>query len=145
MLTQEQTSNIIFKLLFDAKHKTGLQEQTKIKIIDLLNELSPEQCYMLLFNRPNILFFDKNEKTFLIKRALIDSDIVGKIAKRSLRSLPMYLFKIMFREIIEKNPELIIDLVKTNGFLIEKNINSFGLTKKEKEYLDSIMIVNKLD
>lgn len=145
MLNNEQIGDLVYRLLSIEKHKYDLEEAVKVPVVELIETLSISRCYELLFNKSNGYFFNKEEKTALANKVILDEDLMNKISRLSFRSMPNYLFPIFSRAIIEKYPEKIIDFVKVNGSYLESRIDKIGLRKDEKEYLASVIIANKLD
>lgn len=144
MLNENQISGIIFRLLKNEKHKSILESDSNVSVMDLINEMSPSKCYDLLFFKDNRKFFNKSEKILLAQKILLEDELSENIAGSRMYNMPYYLFKTFSIGMIEKYPEKIIKFVKNNQEYVEKDIDKFGFSSKEKERIVSILIANKL-
>lgn len=136
---------MINRLLENEKHKSLLEEKLQVSIIDLLKYSSCETCFNLLFNKKNGLFFNKEEKLYMLERVLETEELVNVLSNKNLKSFPMYLIKPICKGIIKKYPEKIIDLIKNNRILFENYLDKFGFNAEEKQYISSIIIIDKLN
>ena len=112
--------------------------------IDLLQHASCETCFNLLFNKSNKLFFNKSEKLYMLERILESEELSEILSTKNLNPFPLYLLAPLCRGIIEKYPDKIINLINNNS-RFEYYIDKCGFTAKEKEYISSIVILNKLN
>ena len=135
---------IINRLFQNETRKKSLEQYLQTSTIDILQNVGSETCFNLLFNNTNKLFFNKEEKLYMLERVLEVESLTELVSNKNLNSLPLYLIKPICRGIMEKYPELIINLVKNNS-RFEYYVEQCGFTVKEKEYISSIILMNKLD